>query len=247
MLIANFREYTAVLRNICSRDVMGEIGTYYLSLLRSGEKLKQQKQELQQRIRDCKQKIERQAELIRRTENKKEAGLRLAEIKKQKQELVHNFKILQNGDHFNVLSTEAKIGVCCGFLLQKYLTRELLENNPLNFKKNAEGNLVVNPEVLENSEIFQEAVPLSPFTDTEKLVMSMRPGITPASMVNAPSPSPVTETVHSPFSAVAKKNINSPSPASASGLFSRVYVFPLGEVITTSGFFSVFSHWMENT
>lgn len=163
MLIANFREYTAVLRNICSRDVMGEIGTYYLSLLRSGEKLKRQKQELQQRIRDCKQKIERQAELIRQTENKKEAGLRLAEIKKQKQELVHNFKILQNGDHFNVLSTEAKIGVCCGFLLQKYLTRELLENNPLNFRKNAEGNLVVDPEVLENSEFFQEAVHLRDF------------------------------------------------------------------------------------
>ena len=40
MVIANFREYTAVLRDVYSRDAMGEIGAYYQALTNSGEELK---------------------------------------------------------------------------------------------------------------------------------------------------------------------------------------------------------------
>lgn len=77
--------------------------------------------------------------------------------------MIRALKVLQNGDHFNVLSDEAKTGVCSGFLLQKYLTRELLEHNPLNFAKDANGNLLVDTERLKHSAIFQEAVHLRDF------------------------------------------------------------------------------------
>lgn len=73
--------------------------------------------------------------------------------------MIRALKVLQNGDHFNVLSDEAKTGVCSGFLLQKYLTRELLEHNPLNFAKDANGNLLVDTERLKHSAIFRK-----PFT-----------------------------------------------------------------------------------
>lgn len=64
---------------------------------------------------------------------------------------------MQNSDHFNVLSEEAKVCVCSGFLLQKYMARELLENNPLHFPTDAKGNLVVNTDELRRSDILQEA------------------------------------------------------------------------------------------
>mgnify|MGYP000009211541 FL=1 len=163
MVIANFREYTAVLRDVYSRDAMGEIGAYYQALTNSGEELKQQKLKLLEQIGARKREIDRQAQLIRTTTDKKAAGLRLARIKKQKQDMIRALKVLQNGDHFNVLSDEAKTGVCSGFLLQKYLTRELLEHNPLNFAKDANGNLLVDTERLKHSAIFQEAVHLRDF------------------------------------------------------------------------------------
>ena len=163
MVIANFREYTAVLRDVYSRDAMGEIGAYYQALTNSGEELKQQKLRLLEQIGARKREIDRQAQLIRTATDKKAAGLRLARIKKQKQDMIRTLKVLQNGDHFNVLSDEAKTGVCSGFLLQKYLTRELLEHNPLNFAKDANGNLLVDTERLKHSAIFQEAVHLRDF------------------------------------------------------------------------------------
>ena len=163
MIIANFREYTTTLRDVYSHDVMGEIGVYYQSLMSSGEKLKQQKLELQKQISTCKQEISRQAQLIRSTADKRAAGLRAAEIKRQKMQLVHSLKVLQSSDHFNVLSNDAKIGVCSGFLLQKYMTKELLEHNPLNFAKDINNNLIVDPEKLRHSEMFQQALHLRDF------------------------------------------------------------------------------------
>lgn len=49
------------------------------------------------------------------------------------------------------------------FSAAKYLTRELLEHNPLNFAKDANGNLLVDTERLKHSAIFQEAVHLRDF------------------------------------------------------------------------------------
>ena len=65
MVIANFREYTAVLRDVYSRDAMGEIGAYYQALTNSGEELKQQKLKLLEQIGARKREIDRQAQLIR--------------------------------------------------------------------------------------------------------------------------------------------------------------------------------------
>lgn len=157
MIIANFREYISVLREIYSQDAMGEILGYYQEMADSGKILNIRKAELQQKISKKKKIIEALAKQIRTATDKKEAGLKLAEIKRQKQALVTELKKLRESDHFNVLSEEAKTSVCSGFLLQKYLARELLENNPLDFSKDAEGNLVVDPQKLRNADIFQEA------------------------------------------------------------------------------------------
>lgn len=157
MIIANFREYIGVLREVYSHEAMGEVASYYLELQKSGKELARRKAEMQKKVYQKRRQIELLAQEIKRSEDKKAAGLKLAEIKKQKQELVTELKSLQESDHFNVLSEEAKASVCSGFLLQKYLARELLENNPLDFPKDAEGNLVVDPQKLRSADIFQEA------------------------------------------------------------------------------------------
>lgn len=157
MKITNFREYTAVLREIYTGDAMHETGQYYHALMASGKELKEKKAELQSKIRLLNEEIQKQAAKIRESSDKRAAGLEMLKIKKAKQQLVILLKDLQNSDHFNVLSEEAKTCVCSGFLLQKYLTRELTENNPLNFPINNNGNLVVNTDTLRHSEIFQEA------------------------------------------------------------------------------------------
>lgn len=157
MKIANFRDYVNVLREVYSRENMDELGNYYRALMASGSALKKQKALLQKEVYRLNAAIKRQAEKIRQAEDKKAAGLAMAELRHQKQEQVKCLKELQNSDHFNVLSEEAKVCVCSGFLLQKYMARELLENNPLHFPTDAKGNLVVNTDELRRSDILQEA------------------------------------------------------------------------------------------
>lgn len=157
MKIANFRDYVKVLREVYSRENMDELGNYYRALMASGSALKKQKALLQKEVYHLNAAIKRQAEKIRQAEEKKAAGLAMAELRRQKQEQVKCLKELQNSDHFNVLSEEAKVCVCSGFLLQKYMARELLENNPLHFPTDAKGNLVVNTDELRRSDILQEA------------------------------------------------------------------------------------------
>lgn len=157
MKIANFRDYVNVLREVYSRENMDELGNYYRTLMASGNALKKQKALLQKEVYHLNAAIKRQAEKIRQAEDKKAAGLAMAELRRQKQEQVKCLKELQNSDHFNVLSEEAKVCVCSGFLLQKYMARELLENNPLHFPTDAKGNLVVNTDELRRSDILQEA------------------------------------------------------------------------------------------
>ena len=46
MKIANFREYTGVLREIYTGEAMAETGNYYYALMSSGKRLNQKKNEL---------------------------------------------------------------------------------------------------------------------------------------------------------------------------------------------------------
>ena len=100
MIIANFREYVSVLRDVYSRDAMGEIGRYYQELMRSGKEVGEKKQKLKEKIVACNRQIDRQAALLRQSADKRTAGIRLAEIRRQKCELVKNLKALQQTDHF---------------------------------------------------------------------------------------------------------------------------------------------------
>ena len=135
MKIANFREYTGVLREIYTGEAMAEAGNYYYALMSSGKRLNQKKNELRQKIAGLSQKIQIQAEIVRQATDKRRAGLEVNKLKKEKQALVKSLKDLQSSDHFNSLSNDAKICVCSGFLFQKYLTNEILKNNPLHFQK----------------------------------------------------------------------------------------------------------------
>lgn len=111
MKIANFRDYVNVLREVYSRENMDELGNYYRTLMASGNALKKQKALLQKEVYHLNAAIKRQAEKIRQAEDKKAAGLAMAELRRQKQEQVKCLKELQNSDHFNVLSEEAKVCV----------------------------------------------------------------------------------------------------------------------------------------
>ena len=163
MLIANFKDYTNVLRGIYSSEAMGEIFGYYQNIMGSGAALKKQKIELQRDIYNIKQQILRLAEEIRLSADKKTIGIKLNELKKEKQLLVNSLKRQQNQDHFNALNEEGKVCVCSSFLLQKFLTRELLENNPLQFGFNERGNLFVDIERLRTSDLLQEAMHIKDF------------------------------------------------------------------------------------
>ena len=166
MKIANFREYIDLLRSIYAQDTMNELGTYYRTLLSSGQNLKIKKSELQNQINLLNQAIKKQAEKIKNTENKKLAGLEMAKLKKQKHQLVRLIKEHDGSNHFNSLSEDGKICVCSGFLLQKFLARELIENNPLSFGTNSNGDLIVDTERLRNSNIFQQCNHIRDFVAT---------------------------------------------------------------------------------
>ena len=166
MKIANFREYVDLLRSIYAQDTMNELGTYYRTLLSSGQNLKIKKSELQNQINLLNQAIKKQAEKIKNTENKKLAGLEMAKLKKQKHQLVRLIKEHDGSNHFNSLSEDGKICVCSGFLLQKFLARELTENNPLNFPIDKNGDLIVDIERLRNSNIFQQCNHIRDFVAT---------------------------------------------------------------------------------
>lgn len=163
MKIANFREYTSVLRNIYTGEAMAETGNYYYALISSGKDMAEKKSELKKKISRLNERIRKQAVKIRETQDKKTVGLQMAKLKQAKQNLISLLKELQNNDHFNVLSEEAKICVCSGFLLQKYLAAELIKNNPLNFPVNENGNLIVDTTSLRQSDIFHEAEHIKDF------------------------------------------------------------------------------------
>ena len=57
MKIANFGEYTGVLREIYTGEAMAETGSYYHALMFSGKKLNQKKNELRQKIAGLNQKF----------------------------------------------------------------------------------------------------------------------------------------------------------------------------------------------
>ena len=163
MKIANFREYTGVLREIYTGEAMAETGSYYYALMSSGKKLNQKKNELRQKIAGLSQKIQIQSEIVRQATDKRRAGLEVNKLKKEKQALVKSLKDLQSSDHFNSLSNDAKICVCSGFLFQKYLTNEILKNNPLHFQKNSHGDLIVDASQLRHSDLFTQAAHVKDF------------------------------------------------------------------------------------
>lgn len=163
MKIANFREYTSVLRELYTGEAFAETGNYYYALMNSGKELNQTKADLQNKIKNLNQQIQLQAQKIRECEDKKRAGLEANKLKQNKQTLVKELKALQSADHFNMLSEDAKICVCSGFLFQKYLTNEILKNNPLHFPINDNGDIIVFPEQLRHSEIYEQAQHIKDF------------------------------------------------------------------------------------
>ena len=80
-----------------------------------------------------------------------------------KQDKVQALKTLQSSDHFNTLSNDTKACVCSGFLFQKYLTDEIIQNNPLHFATDTKGDLIVIPEQLRQSELFNQAIHIKDF------------------------------------------------------------------------------------
>ncbi len=163
MKIANFREYTSVLRELYTGEAFAETGNYYYALMNSGKQLNQTKADLQSKIRILNQQLQLQAQKIKVCEDKKRAGLEMNKLKQNKQTLVKELKALQSADHFNMLSENAKICVCSGFLFQKYLTGEIIQNNPLHFPINDNGDIIVNPEQLRHSEIYEQAQHIKDF------------------------------------------------------------------------------------
>lgn len=163
MKIANFREYTSVLRELYTGEAFTETGNYYYALMSSGKQLNQTKADLQNKIKNLNQQIQLQAQKIRTCEDKKRAGLEANKLKQNKQTLVKELKALQSADHFNTLSEDAKICVCSGFLFQKYLTGEIIKNNPLHFPINDNGDIIVPPEQLRHSEIYEQAQHIKDF------------------------------------------------------------------------------------
>ncbi len=163
MKIANFREYTSVLRELYTGEAFAETGNYYYALMNSGKELNQTKADLQNKIKNLNQQIQLQAQKIRECKDKKRAGLEANKLKQNKKTLVKELKALQAADHFNMLSEDAKICVCSGFLFQKYLTNEILKNNPLHFPINDNGDIIVFPEQLRHSEIYEQAQHIKDF------------------------------------------------------------------------------------
>ena len=82
MQIANFREYISVLREIYTGEAMAETGSYYYALMSSGKDLAEKKAELKKKISRLNERIRKQAVKIKEMQDKKTAGLQMAQLKK---------------------------------------------------------------------------------------------------------------------------------------------------------------------
>ena len=82
MKIANFREYTNILRELYAGETMAELGQYYNALISSGQELAQNKQHLQSEITKLNQQIKAQAAIVRTSLDKSALALSSTSSKK---------------------------------------------------------------------------------------------------------------------------------------------------------------------
>ncbi len=163
MIIANYLEYIYAVRELFESSVW-EVASKYVHEAEAN-KFKDNKEriDLRSAIASLQQEIMQLRNEMRNVSDKKAAGLKFAEVKKKKQELVIKLKALTDNDRFNKLSNDVKSCVCASYLLQKYLTSELSLSAELVSRKLSSDTFILNTEKFRDSVFFQEAVHICDF------------------------------------------------------------------------------------
>lgn len=160
MKIADFKEYMAAIRSLYSGSSAEELDALLHDLKSASIQRENTKKKLQAELKKIRYRINLLRERIKQAqgiEDKIEASREIKEYQQLKKEFILKNKELEGVPRFEMLSPYAKTAACTDFLLKKYLTKEIVKNNPLGFKKNQRGDIVVDIKQLQNSHLYQEA------------------------------------------------------------------------------------------
>ena len=157
MIITNYLEYIYVIRELFDVSVWDKDNKYVHEADKNKFKDNKERIALQSDIAGLQQEITRLREEMKAAEDKKSTGVKFAEVKKKKQELVLKLKALTDNNRFNKLDSETKSCLCASYLLQKYLTSELAKSSALVKGKISENSIFLDAAKFKNSIFYQEA------------------------------------------------------------------------------------------
>ena len=152
-MIYNKREYKEYVRSLFADATAEEFENFEREIKDSDKKRK----ELQKQINTIIQQFrDNPDETTRKILNNKLETLR-----------ADRSVILPSGEliitRFSVLSPEAKKYACTSALLNKYLTQEIVQNNPLKFPTHANGDIIIDFDRLKESHLHELAVDIRDF------------------------------------------------------------------------------------
>lgn len=160
MKIANFKDFNAVLRELWSVSSIEEQENYLSELKASGAKRDTNRKKLAAEIKSIKYQINllrSKIKNIEMLEDKKDISAEIKEYQKLRVKAVKKYAEYDQASRFLALSHDARSYACTDTLLKKYLSAEIMQNNPLCFAKNDEGDIVVDVAALKDSPLYQDA------------------------------------------------------------------------------------------
>ena len=152
-MIYNKNEYKNFIRQLYTNSATEEFENFESELINSDKKRRQ----LQQQLRNL------TSELQKESDEKKKSILskKLETLRKQKSMTLstNDFRI----SRFAMLSLEAKKYACTSALLNKYLTGEIIKNNPLSFETVESGDIIIDFDKMKDSYLHELAIDIRDF------------------------------------------------------------------------------------
>ncbi|MBR1648814.1 MAG: hypothetical protein IJ689_04360 [Alphaproteobacteria bacterium] len=152
-MIYNKREYKAYVRSLFADASAEEFENYEREIKDSDKKRKMLQKQIGETVTQLKTEQDEQV-LI-------ELNEQLEKMRAQKAEIIPAGELSLS--RFAMLSEEAKKYACTSALLNKYLTLEIVKNNPLKFPVKENGDVVVDIEALKESHLHELAVDIRDF------------------------------------------------------------------------------------
>jgi len=152
-MIYNKREYKQYIRSLFADAPADEFEQYEQEIKDSDKKRKN----LQKQISDIYQQIHDTTDETA----KKILNHKLETLRADKSVILPSGELIIT--RFSVLSSEAKKYACTSALLNKYLTQEIVQNNPLQFSTYDNGDIIIDFDILKESHLHELTVDIRDF------------------------------------------------------------------------------------